>query len=315
MWARAAAMLSAATLLAYGCVSAGGPSGTLSPVLGPVDLLVFAPHPDDEVIGAGGVLQQALAAGRRVRIVFATNGDAYPQAASALFNKPVSALQAADYLRLAATRQGEAVAANRTLGVGPSSLVFLGYPDGILAGVYADAGDVPVQSPTTGRTETYGAVETDFHTLAHGHPAPYTRAAALADVVEVMRESQPALVYVTDRADQHPDHLATYELVHDAIAKTGFKGELLTYVVHSGLTQQWPWPQGQTPGSPFETHTVGGTTFPIGVPWPPPVRVTLTAGQSALKLQALEAYRSQWAIDQEYLGSFVKSEEIFWTGR
>jgi LmbE family N-acetylglucosaminyl deacetylase len=50
---------------------------------GQVDVLVFAPHPDDEVIGAAGVLQQALAAGKSVRIVFATNGDAYPDAASA----------------------------------------------------------------------------------------------------------------------------------------------------------------------------------------------------------------------------------------
>jgi LmbE family N-acetylglucosaminyl deacetylase len=41
----------------------------------PVDLLVFAPHPDDDAIGAGGVIQQALADRKKVRVVFVTSGD------------------------------------------------------------------------------------------------------------------------------------------------------------------------------------------------------------------------------------------------
>src|SRR5882672_4081150 len=60
----------------------------------PVDLLVFAPHPDDEVICAGGLIQQAVAAKKSVRIVFVTSGDAYPQAASALLGKSIQDLRA-----------------------------------------------------------------------------------------------------------------------------------------------------------------------------------------------------------------------------
>lgn len=72
--------LCAALTLSLGC----GPVPALPPLrLSPVDVLVFAPHPDDEVIGAGAVLQQALAERKTVRIVFATNGDGYPEAASA----------------------------------------------------------------------------------------------------------------------------------------------------------------------------------------------------------------------------------------
>ncbi|HYC62641.1 MAG TPA: PIG-L family deacetylase, partial [Thermoanaerobaculia bacterium] len=37
-------------------------------------LLVLAPHPDDEVIGCGGVVAQHLREGRAVRIVIATDG-------------------------------------------------------------------------------------------------------------------------------------------------------------------------------------------------------------------------------------------------
>src|SRR4029077_11238051 len=134
----------------------------------------FAPHPDDEVIGAGAVLQQALAEGKKVRIVFATNGDGYPEAASALFHKPIAALARADYLSLGATRQREAVAAARMLDVNPANLVFLGYPDAALADVYVDVSPAPVESPLTGQTSTYGPARTDFHTQAHGDPAPYT---------------------------------------------------------------------------------------------------------------------------------------------
>jgi len=316
-----AAAFAAGLALSYAC-SLGelpsGPgggvlSGTAPLRLGQVDVLVFAPHPDDEVIGTGGVLQRALETGKRVRIVFATNGDGYPQAASALLHKAIASLRNADYLYLAAARQHEAVAADHILGVSASNLVFLGYPDGVLAGVYADTYGDPVQSPTTGRTFTYGPVETDYHTLAHGRPAAYTRTAALADVEELLRKSRPTQVYVTDSADRHPDHKATYDLVRDAIAGIGFRGMLHTFVVHSG--PGWPWPLGPTPDSPFESRTIGGTTYPIGVSWPPPIRIPLTAAQAALKRQALEADRSQLEgpIDRLYLESFVKSEEVFWT--
>ena len=149
---------------------AGGLSGTALLRLGPVDVLVFAPHPDDELIGVGGVLQRALEAGKRVRIAFVTNGDGYPQAASALLRKAIPSLRSADYLRLATTCQYEAIAADPVLGVSTSDLVFVGYPDGGLAEMYADSSDAPVQSPTTGRTMTYGPVITDYHTLAHGRP-------------------------------------------------------------------------------------------------------------------------------------------------
>jgi hypothetical protein len=69
---------------------------------------------------------------------------------------------------------------------------------------------------------------------------------------------------------------------------------LRTFVVHSGPA--WPRPLGPTPDSPFESRTIEGTTYPIGVSWPPPIRIPLTAAQSALKLQALEADHSQLEV-------------------
>jgi LmbE family N-acetylglucosaminyl deacetylase len=277
-----------------------------------VDVLVFAPHPDDEAIGAAGVIQQALAAGKNVRVVFATSGDAYPEAASALLRKPIAELRPSDFLRLAATRQREAVNATALLGLGASSLVFLGYPDAAMTAVCANESPSPVESPTTGNHSTYGPVVADYHTVSHGQPAPYTRRAALADVVEILRDSRPAAVYVTDPADTHLDHSATFELVAAATAAIEYAGDLLTFVAHSGPNECWPWPNGAAPHSGFEQHEVEGITYPIGARWPPPVRATLTASECAVKLQAIRAHASQCAVDGEYLESFVKSEEVFW---
>ena len=41
-------------------------------------ILILAPHPDDECLGTGGLIQQALAKGAKVKVVFITNGDNNP---------------------------------------------------------------------------------------------------------------------------------------------------------------------------------------------------------------------------------------------
>src|SRR5262245_29481661 len=43
-------------------------------------LLVIAPHPDDETIGAGGLIQRVVAKGGSVRVVLLTAGDGYVEA-------------------------------------------------------------------------------------------------------------------------------------------------------------------------------------------------------------------------------------------
>src|SRR5215471_1540498 len=42
-------------------------------------LLVVAPHPDDETLGAGGLIQRVHATGGSVKVVYLTDGDGYPE--------------------------------------------------------------------------------------------------------------------------------------------------------------------------------------------------------------------------------------------
>src|SRR5262245_15878805 len=42
-------------------------------------LLLVAPHPDDETLGAGGLIQRVQATGGVVKVVYLTDGDGYPE--------------------------------------------------------------------------------------------------------------------------------------------------------------------------------------------------------------------------------------------
>jgi LmbE family N-acetylglucosaminyl deacetylase len=83
--------------------------------------VVFAPHPDDETLGCGGIAARKLASGTPVRFVFVTDGTTSH-----------AHLVAPDALRT--MREAEAVEAVRRLGVTSSEDVrFLRFPDGSAA--------------------------------------------------------------------------------------------------------------------------------------------------------------------------------------
>ncbi len=91
------------------------------PLLAPSDmvrgtLLVIAPHPDDEVIGPGGLVAAHRAAGERVVSVVLTDG---------VQGDAEGALPAADYVR---ARRDESLAASEKLGGGDH--IFCEFPDG-----------------------------------------------------------------------------------------------------------------------------------------------------------------------------------------
>src|SRR5207244_5039324 len=79
-------------------------------------LLVLAPHPDDEVIGCGGLVALHLRDARSVRVVVATDGAAAGDAAQ---------------------REAESRAALASLGA--ATIEFLGFADRRLG----DAGELP----------------------------------------------------------------------------------------------------------------------------------------------------------------------------
>lgn len=89
--------------------------------------IIVAPHPDDETIGAFGLIRQLVRVGVDVRAVIVTDGCA---------SHPSSA--AWPPARLRAARQRESLAALRLAGLSRGAVRFLDYPDGGLARPAAD---------------------------------------------------------------------------------------------------------------------------------------------------------------------------------
>src|SRR5437016_599945 len=85
-------------------------------------LLIFAPHPDDEVIAAGGLIQQVREAGGAIHVVYLTSGESYTE--SLKVEQHVARPKASNYRAFGHQREQEARAALRTLGVGAWSLTF-----------------------------------------------------------------------------------------------------------------------------------------------------------------------------------------------
>lgn len=81
-------------------------------------ILIFAPHPDDEVLGCGGTITKRIRQGYEAYIVFMTDG--------AHSHIQISAK------RMKQIRRKEAVIANSVLGVPTKNLFFLGFEDGCL---------------------------------------------------------------------------------------------------------------------------------------------------------------------------------------
>ncbi|WP_423607148.1 PIG-L deacetylase family protein [Sphingomonas sp. MS122] len=85
----------------------------------PRTALIVAPHPDDELIGAAGLIAYLIRRGTAVHVAVATDGAA---------SHPNSLKW--PRRRLVAARQMETRHALRRLGVMPGSIHFLGLPDG-----------------------------------------------------------------------------------------------------------------------------------------------------------------------------------------
>jgi hypothetical protein len=79
-------------------------------------LLVIAPHPDDEVLGAGGLMQRVRSTGGAVRIVYLTDGEGYPEGVRD--EDHVATPTAKNYLGYGKQRRREARAALVRLGPG-----------------------------------------------------------------------------------------------------------------------------------------------------------------------------------------------------
>ena len=267
-----------------------------------VDVLVVAPHPDDEVLIAGGVLARARAEGRRVAVVVVTNGDFTCE-------------------RDGHVRQDETIAALASLGVAEDDVIFLGYPDGWLV----DLGAAPLPPlarkmpdgtcPKAGGTYAHrGAHRRDEHSARTGSPAPYTADALEEDLAAVLERLRPRDVYVTHSIDTHPDHAGTYEYLRRALDRA----DVAPPRIHRAIVHAGPcWPDGRSREVPCPP-VVPDPRAPW-MPLPDPFgayapRELVPVVDPDAKLRAIGTYRSQLGDDPEHdwLLTFARAQEAFY---
>lgn len=266
--------------------------------------MVFAPHPDDESLGAGGLLQRVLRLGGGVKVVFMTNGDGFPEGVELL--DQISHPSAKDYRDYGDERRLEALHATASLGIPERDVVFLGFPDGglsyLLKVFRSDAHNY--QSSFTLETHPPLSEILVPRTDYNGHDLR-------KEIRKLLADFQPNLLVVPAPHDEHPDHRATYHFVLQALGGLGrkpkpLKPHIVMYLVHFG---QWPVGQGAGTGS-----TLGPPEgFPGGrVQW---VSLALTPMEAQNKRRAILEHSSQMLVMGRFLLSFARGNELFMTAR
>lgn len=263
-------------------------------------LLVVAPHPDDESLGAGGLMQQTLAAGGRVHVLFMTNGDGYPEAVEVMTGHREPS--ASDYRGFGELRRAEALVALEHYRVLPLSVTFLGFPDGGLAEIWRRGPHVPAyESP-------YTREDNPPYPHALEASARYVSRDLIHLLARMIALSDPDWIVVPTPLDNHPDHCATFTFVLAALkslaAEPGGAGKmpdrLLTYLVHGSAG----WPPPASVAGPLPVP--GKALEPAH--W---YSLALTPEQVTTKLEALETHRTQAAVMEALFRSFARPNELF----
>ncbi len=260
-------------------------------------IVIVAPHPDDDVLGAGGLIQQAVVAGADVRVVYLTNGD-HNQIAFKVVKLTLH-LNARHYLIFGERRRQEAIASAGQLGLTAGQLTFLGYPDWGTLRIWRDYWDAP--KPFRSDATRVSAVPYQ-EALSPGKP--YRPESIVEDLCALFRQLKPTRILVTHPADTNPDHRAAANFVRLAaleLAEQGMTPAISYYIVHFG-----GWPR------PYHYHPELELDRPRGLlddgDWS---SVKLTPGQRHQKCLAILEHRTQIATRHYFLVSFARANEIF----
>jgi LmbE family N-acetylglucosaminyl deacetylase len=304
---RASLGLVLTVLLATASAAAAGPPPA-APDIGPGErLLVIAPHPDDETIAAGGLIQRVHANGGTVRIVLVTAGDGFVEAVVHETGSPRPRPSA--FVAYGQQRLREARAAERLLAPTHARLQILGFPDGGLDGLL----QAHWWRSSPERSRFTDATDPPYDDQALEPDVPYDGDDLRRELDHIIRETRPTIVALPDPLDRHPDHRAaglfTLLALRDWAEHRPKKEmpDLLAYLVH------WPdWPPGWNAPTPQPLGSVP-LELPPGDVHEGGTRVTLvlTDDELATKQAALQKYTTQIAVMGPFLSAFLRRTEPY----
>ncbi|MCI7041089.1 MAG: PIG-L family deacetylase [Lachnospiraceae bacterium] len=254
-----------------------------------MNILFIAPHQDDEILAAGGLIQKCVNLGDNFMILFVTNGD---------YCGP----------HIAQKRYYESKQALEYLGIREESIFYLGYGDtgmkyshSFLRRMSFEEPNTVLSTPFSSMTYHPAGRET-VHFMRTGLESPLTQAAFLADLEWFIKKDFPDIIIAPNFLDMHGDHAT---LIH-LLQKLNIFNQIpicLTYIIHGGNDILWPL-----------RNTKAFTCPPVLSinEWKKRISVPLTKQEQIRKYRAIAGFTTQLKDDSvNFMVSFSKQEEVF----
>ena len=242
-------------------------------------IMIIAPHPDDEVLAAGGMIARASKLHNRIRVIVATNGDASYSTALSYGSHLVTKK---NFGRQAIMRQNESLNALASLGVDPTQVHFWGFPDRGLGELWKVSRDKEslYHSPTTGHDHSVQAVNSPV--------LPYTSDSLNALFDADLLDFSPTMIIMPHPCDDHSDHssLANFTLV----AATRY---IEAHRQAPVLFAYWMWRKGRLWFTGSRSHSPGHLLIKKDCSLAAENHFILTREILDRKVRALQYYPSQ----------------------
>ncbi|GIW66721.1 MAG: hypothetical protein KatS3mg095_0619 [Candidatus Parcubacteria bacterium] len=259
-------------------------------------ILVIVAHPDDETIGLGGYLSQAVKNGSQVKVVIVTNGEGNKYYAYFGENKFFSKEK---FIYEEQIRMKEALAALKTFNIQSEDIIFLGFPDRGLINLLSKNWFEKYVSPFTHQDKPLFENKYNLNSYYSGE-----------ELVRILRniifEFKPTKLFTHSLFDQHPDHQAVNHFTNIALSQTHLNKEnIYTFLVHyHNFSNPWELSKNKSLLPPSNLQSRHWLVFP------------LTDELIILKEKAINEYKSQ--LKSPYLNlllkSFIRKNELFYQG-
>lgn len=260
-------------------------------------VLVIAPHPDDETLGAGLLIKKTITNGGQVKVVLMTNGDGYRVAAHLDYAKVT--LTPKEYIDFGYLRQQESLKALKLLGVSEDNVIFLGYPDGGLASLWSSNWNSSVPYTSINTLSDRSPYINSFY-----KDRLYCGQNVVDDLSKIIADYQPTMIVMPHPNDRHPDHWATNAFMKYTLTVMDYTPQQeWLYLVHRGL---WPTPEASTKTN--EDMAPPAKLLNIGTAW---YALDLTDQEVSLKSNAIQQYHSQLKTLGYQMSCFAKGNELF----
>jgi LmbE family N-acetylglucosaminyl deacetylase len=255
------------------------------------NIVLFAPHQDDEVLSAFLFLNHQKLQGNKVLVIFATNGDYKGR-------------------EVATIRARESMKALSLIGLTEEDVFFMGYGDtgmhpahSFLFKLYHSEWDTVLTTPYSDRTY-HPLGEQTVHRLFYGNDTLYKKESFHQDIEMIMRFFKPDVLLIPSCRDFHGGHQVLGKWIMEVLIGAQSIIPVYSYLVHAGDDLSWP--------NRKEDIFLRPENLSSKV-WEKRIIFSFPSNLVEMKQKAIRLFISQQPEAQNgYLSGFAKQEEIFW---